>query len=137
MKRIYCLSLLLSLVVVGSSAQEATLPVRYSFRDGAYLYFADRALGPDAPYEKITAVRISRNSGKGLARVVTVSRPTSAGAFRQVCGESAWAQLKLIKNLRDDNATWAYIRAHALLSDYGTLSFDMAFRQAMGSTYLD
>lgn len=136
MKRIYCLSLLLLLVVV-AWAQEATLPVRYSFRDGAYLYFADRALGPDAPYEKITAVRISRNSGKGLAQRVTVSRPTSASAFRQLCGESAWSQLKLIKTLRDDNAAWEYIRAHALLSDYGTLSFDMAFRQAMGTAYLD
>lgn len=136
MKRLSFISLLLVLVVV-ASAQEATVPVRYSFRDGAYLYFADRALGPDAPYEKITAVRISRNNGKGLARLVTASRPSSASAFRQVCGAAAWAQLKLIKNLRDDNAAWEYIRGHALLSDYGTLSFDMAFRQAMGSAYLD
>jgi hypothetical protein len=132
-----CLTLLTSSTLVGQAQQDNTVPLKYSQRDGTYLYFSDRALSRVTPFNAITSVRVSRNTGRGFKELAVVTQPSTWKEFKKVCGDEAWTQMKMIKNLSSDEAIWKYILDHPLLNDYGTLAFDMAFRQAMGSAYLD
>lgn len=137
-QRIYILFFILSSLTASvSRAQQNEIPLRYSQRDGTYLYFADRALAPDAPFNNITAVRVSRNTSKGFLQVALVSRARSANEFKSVCGAETWDDLKRLLNLSSDAEVWKYIIAHPLMEDYGTLSFNMNFRHAMGNAFLD
>jgi len=113
------------------------MPLRYSYRDGTYLYFADRAVSVDQPFNKITSVRVSRNTGKRYAQLITVTRARSVAEFKSIGGEKVWAELKLMQKLTTDDDVWKFILAHPLLDEYGTLSFNMSFRQAMGNALLD
>jgi len=131
------LVLVTSSIVVGQAERNNSLPLKYSQRDGTYLYFSDRALSQAVPFNSITSVRISRNTGRGFKELVSVTRPSTLKEFKKICSDETWAQIKVIKNLPSDEAVWKYILDHPLLDDYGTLAFDMHFRQAMGSAYLD
>lgn len=123
--------------VPGLSQTSNAFPVRYSVENGAYLYFANQALSPEAPFEKIAGVRVSRSTGKSFKELVKVSRPSTVAAFRQICGEDTWSQFMLMKKFASDADAWKFILAHPSMDDYGTLSFDMKFRQAMGNAFLD
>ena len=79
---------------------EKPFPVRYSMEKGAYLYFANRTLSPETPFEKIAGVRISRSTGKSFKELVRLSRPSTVAAFRQICGEDTWSQFLLMKKYR-------------------------------------
>lgn len=137
-QRIYILFFILSSLTASvSRAQQNEIPLRYSQRDGTYLYFADRALAADAPFNTITAVRVSRNTGKGYALLTVVTRAKNVSEFKMLCGDTTWDDLKRLVNLSSDAELWKYIIAHPLMEDYGTLSFNMNFRRAMGSGLLD
>jgi fibronectin type 3 domain-containing protein len=125
-----------SILSIAAYSQNQQLPVRYSFRHGTYLYFADRAISTEAPLQNITAIRISRNTGKNYAVLATISRVGTAEAFKKIAG-SAWTQLQIMKGITSDTELWKFITTHPQMNDYGLLSFDMSFRQAMGNGYLD
>lgn len=131
------LVLMVSSVATGQVLPDNELPLKYSHRDGTYLYFSDRALSPTAPFNSITRVRVSRNTGRSFKELQVVSQPSTWKEFKKICGDQSWTQLKIIKNLSTDETAWNYILAHPMLDDYGTLAFDMGFRHAMGSAYLD
>jgi hypothetical protein len=135
--RVACIVLVSSNMVVAQAHENNVLPLKYSHRDGTYLYFLDRALSPTTPFNGIASVRISRNTGRGFKELLVAARPLTLKEFKKVCGEQTWSQIKVIKKLSSDEEAWNYIIDHHLLDDYGTLAFDMAFRQAMGSAYLD
>ena len=124
-------------VVVGQVLPSDELPLKYSQRDGTYLYFSDRALSPTTPFNSITSVRIFRNTGRNFKELQVVSQPSTLKEFKRICGDETWSQIKLVKNLSTDESVWNFILAHPMLDDYGTLAFDMRLRQAMGSAYLD
>ena len=131
------IAFLLIISISGFAQSEKPFPVRYSLEKGAYLYFANQALSPETPFEKIAGVRISRSTGKSFKELVRLSRPSTVAAFRQICGEATWSQFLLMKKFASDADAWKFILAHPSMDDYGTLSFDMKFRQAMGNAFLD
>ncbi len=137
--RYYLVAIMLMVrsVAVGQVLPATELPLKYSQRDGTYLYFSDRALSRTTPFNSIASVRVSRNTGRNFKELQVVTRPSTWKEFKRICGDETWAQIKLIKNLSTDDAVWNYILAHPILDDYGTLAFDMRFHQAMGSAYLD
>jgi fibronectin type 3 domain-containing protein len=129
---------ILSLTTSGLFAQsDKIFPIRYAPEKGAYLYFANQALSAQTPYEKMAGVRISRNTGKGFRELVKLGRSASVAEFRKVAGDDTWKQFLLMKRFKSDDEAWRFILAHPALDDYGTLAFDMKFRQAMGNAYLD
>jgi hypothetical protein len=128
------ITLLCSISLFG---QQNPAPVKFSFRDGAYFYFADQSVSKGSPLEGTVAIRISRDNGRGFRELTVVSRAENASAFRKISGENSWQQLKAVKKLKTDDAVWQYILQHPKLSDYGLLAFDFDFRLAMGSAFLD
>lgn len=138
MRRIINLCLAITgLFTTSLLGQQNTAPVKFSFRDGAYFYFADQSLSNATPLEGAVAIRISRDNGRGFRELQVISRAANANAFRKIAGEQAWQQLKATKKLQSDDAAWQYILQHPKLSEYGVLAFDFDFRQAMGSAFLD
>jgi fibronectin type 3 domain-containing protein len=136
-----CITILLlfstALTVRLFAQSDKSFPIRYSPKKGAYLYFANQSLSAQAPYQKIGGVRIHRRTGKNFKELVTLSRPSSVENFIAICGEESWKQFLLMKNFKTDQEGWKFILAHTAMDDYGTLSFDMKFRQAMGNAFLD
>jgi len=116
---------------------EKSFPIRYAPKKGAYLYFANQSLSTETPFQKITGIRISRQTGKNFKTLVHLTRPSSIAEFKTISGEETWKQFMLMKNFKSDEEGWNFILAHPSMDDYGTLSFDMKFREAMGNAYLD
>jgi fibronectin type 3 domain-containing protein len=138
MNRIYYPFVTLAiLIILPVSAQDNVVPLKYSFRDGTYFYFADQAISRATPFEGIVAVKLSRDNGRGYKEVALIARPESATAFRKISGEQVWSQIKQIKRLQTDEQVWQFILQHPRITDYGVLSFSISFRQAMGSAYVD
>ena len=134
-----CLLIVILLCRMTQSAaqNDTSFPIRYSPEQGAYLYFANQALSPQQPYENMAGVRISRQKGKTSKELVKLARPNSVAEFKRICGEKSWSQFLLMKNFRTDEDGWKFILSHPVMDDYGTLAFDMRFRQAMGNAFLD
>ena len=138
-KRInFCCCIVMLLFGTTVAAQQRTaLPLKYSKERGASIYFANRAITLDNPVNNVVAVRLSRDTGRGFKELVRIERAKTRQQFVQLCGEEIWNELKLQKQFPDDDAAWKFILEHPSLDDYGFLSFNIRFAQAMGCAYLD
>ena len=70
-------------------AQEGTIPLQFSFKEGTFIYVSDQAISRTSPLEGITSIRISRDNGRGfkeLARAAFLAafpaRPPRAACRR-------------------------------------------------------
>ena len=136
MKRFFSIAIFLSMSIV-LAAQESTIPLQYSFKDGTFIHISDQAISKSTPLEGIAAARISRDNGRGFKELTVLTRAENAAAFRRISGENVWSQIKIMKKLKSDDEVWKFILDHPKLSDYGMLAFAISFRQAMGTAFND
>lgn len=116
---------------------QQSFPIRYSSRDGAYLYIASQAISSSSPLDNIVSVRISRDNGKGFRELVVLGRAATVSSFRKICGEDAWKEFRRMNNFINDSDAWNYILSNPSMDAYGLLAFNIKFRHAMGNAYLD
>lgn len=105
--------------------------------DGNHIYLSDQAISSETPFNGYEKVEIAQAiNGGAFTIIATISRPATREAFVAIAGEDWWNSFLNAKNL-DNNSGWQFILEHPRLDDYGFMSLDPSFMQAMGAGYLD
>lgn len=130
-----CVTVLTTINVLAQ--RQTTLPIRFSPHQGAVIFFSNRTLSQDRPLNNMVAVRLSRDTGRGYKPLIQIARAATQSEFITVCGAEVWSDFKTQKGFTSDDEAWRFILEHPGLDDYGFLSFNINFAQAMGCAYYD
>ena len=125
-------------VYAQNKSTSITIPV-FNSANGPVLLFAGNSINSKSKDSKGTQYSITRTEQKSGA-VKQLQLPGMAkdfSSFKKIIGETITKQLQHQLKLNTENALWQYIQSHPNLNDYNLMAFNVPFRVAMGTAYID
>jgi fibronectin type 3 domain-containing protein len=128
----------ISFTDVYAQKQKGTLPIREG-EEGVYLFLSPQRFTPDNGALKYSEVVISRSIGteEKYVELGRLQAATSITAFKKIVGSDGLIPIMKFKNLKTEEEAWQYILRNPRIENYGLLSSDIRFLEAMGICFAD
>src|ERR1035437_2731651 len=106
---------------------------------GPVLLFGSNSINSNSKDSKGAQYTLSRTQqGTGAVKqLVLQGMAKDFSSFKKLIGETLSKQLQHQLKLNSDNELWQYIQSHPDLTAYGLFAFNVPFRAAMGTAYID
>lgn len=115
------------------SAQSFQPHAVYSPR-GVWILASEWSVGASLDTTEIVVERIAHGSA---TRVGTIKRVSSLRELASMCGTQLLQELKEMRRLSDDDATWRVVQQHTSLGWYSGVLYNPHIRVALGTALID
>lgn len=105
---------------------------------GVVLLFGSNSIGSNGKDIKGNQYTLTRSQDNGNSKQLQLpGMVRNFAAFKKITGENIITQLQHQLKMKTEDALWQYLQTHPDLKDYGFMVFNVPFRVAMGTAFID